>query len=94
MFTRRGRQPIFVAGTFAVLLFAKKVCAQSPRDYSRQLDLMGFLLEKNTIADVESKLGTATPGACSQDADASKIICYVSTGPNKVHILFESGLSF
>jgi hypothetical protein len=79
----------------AVLLTVAQVHGQkSPTpDVSRDLSLLGFTLEKNTLADVESKLGPSTPGACSEEVEASKIICYVSAGPIKTRIFFESGSS-
>lgn len=54
---------------------------------------MGFTLEKSTLDDVESKLGPAVPGACSKQADASKMICYIPAGAQRTKVIFESGPS-
>lgn len=62
-------------------------------DVSPHLTLMGFTLEKNTLSDVQNKLGISTAGACSEDVEASKMTCYVSAGPDRTEILFESGFA-
>lgn len=67
--------------------YSKKV------DVSRQLSLMGFTLGRSTLTDVQNKIGTATAGACSKEEEASKVICYVSQGPDKVRVYFEAGFS-
>jgi hypothetical protein len=54
---------------------------------------MGFTLEKSTLDDVERKLGAAVPGACSKEADASKMICYVPEHARSTKVIFESGPS-
>jgi len=93
MVRKCARSRIFVIS--AVLLTAAPAHAQKPptRDVSRDLSLLGFTLEKNTLADVENKLGPSTPGSCSQEVEASKAICYISEGPSKVRVFFESGPS-
>lgn len=80
---------------WAVLIAVAQVHAQKPPrpDVSPDLNLLGFTLERNTLADVESKLGPSTPGACSPEVEASKMICYVSASPSKIRIFFESGFS-
>jgi hypothetical protein len=65
----------------------------SKSEASPHLSLIGFSLEKNTLTDVQEKLGISTAGACSDEAGASKMICYVSEGPEKTKILFEAGFS-
>jgi hypothetical protein len=57
------------------------------------LSLLGFKLEKSTLADVEDKLGPSTEGSCSKEVEASKVVCYVSKDPSKVRVFFESGPS-
>jgi hypothetical protein len=52
---------------------------------------MGFTLEKNTLSDVQNKLGISTAGACSEDVEASKMTCYVSAGPDITENRLESG---
>jgi len=56
---------------------------------------MGFTLEENTLSDVEKKLGRSTPGACSKETDASKMLCYISEaeGAGGTRVIFESGPS-
>lgn len=60
---------------------------------SLNLNLLGFALEKNTLADVQHKLGATKAGSCSEDAEASKTVCYISDDSNKIRVLFESGSS-
>jgi hypothetical protein len=60
---------------------------------SQNLSLLGFTLEKNTLADVQHRLGTTRPGSCSEDVEASKTVCYVADHSNDVRVLFESGSS-
>lgn len=52
--------------------------------------LLGFSLEKSTFADVQNKLGAAKIGRCSQEVEPIGYIGYVSQGPDKTKILFES----
>ena len=65
----------------------------SALDFSSHLGLLGFTLEKSTLADVTEKLGSSTPGGCSKDVEASKVVCYVCSGPDKTRIFFESGFA-
>ena len=58
-----------------------------------QLRLLGFTLGSSTLADVQNELGPARAGACSKEEESSKVICYVSDGPDKTRILFEAGFS-
>jgi hypothetical protein len=78
-----------------LLLLCPQVDAQQATkpDVSANLTLMDFTLGKNTLADVQSKLGPSTAGACSHEVEASKMICYISQGPNKAKIFFESGFA-
>jgi hypothetical protein len=57
------------------------------------LTILGFTLGKNTIADVQAKLGASTIGQCSNDEGANKVICYVSPDSDKTTIFFEAGVS-
>lgn len=85
----------FLIVVSAVLLIVAMAHGQKqPSSHvSRDLSLLGFTLEKNTLADVQNKLGPSTPGGCSQEVEASKMICYVSEGPIRVKVFFESGSS-
>lgn len=65
----------------------------SRQDFSAHLSLLGFNLEKSTLADVGKELGASNPGGCSSEVEAEKIVCYVSDGPNKTRVLFQSGFS-
>lgn len=65
----------------------------SKPDVSLNLGLLGFTLEKNTLDDVKHRLGTTREGSCSEDAEASKTVCYISDDSNKIRVLFESGSS-
>jgi len=91
----RRRAGLRICVISAFLLIVTQVHGQTPStpDVSQHLSLMGFTLEMNTLADVESKLGPSTPGSCSQEVESSKMICYVSAGPTKTRIFFESGSS-
>jgi hypothetical protein len=57
------------------------------------MSLMGFTLERSTLADVQGKLGATTSGRCSSEEEASKMICYVSSASDKTRVVFESGFS-
>ena len=72
-------------------LTTSSVQRSSRPNASSHLTLMGFTLEKNTLTDVQNKLGTSNTGGCSEDVEASKMICYVSEGPGKTRVFFESG---
>jgi hypothetical protein len=65
----------------------------SNSNLSLHLSLLGFTLERNTLADVQHKLGAAKEGACSEEAEASKTICYASSGTDGIGVFFESGSS-
>ena len=62
-------------------------------DVTSHLSLMGFTLERSTLADVQNKLGATASGSCSTGEEASKMICYVSSAPDKTRVVFESGFS-
>jgi hypothetical protein len=93
MLGKRAGLRICVISAFLLIVTQVHGQASSTPDVSRHLNLMGFTLEKNTLADVESKLGPSTRGSCSQEVEASKMICYVSAGTSKTRIFFESGSS-
>jgi hypothetical protein len=63
----------------------------SKPDVSPHLSLAGFTLEKNTFTDVQNRFGTATAGQCSDEVEPIGYICYISKGPDKTKVLFESG---
>jgi hypothetical protein len=86
---------VILGGTF-LLAPLSQIRGQKPRASAlsrSHLELMGFTLEKSTLADVDRKLGPSSPGSCSREADASKMICYVSDGADKTRVTFESGPS-
>jgi hypothetical protein len=62
----------------------------SQPNVSSHLSLLGFRLEKSTVADVQDKLGTAKIGHCSHGVEPISYIGYVSQSPDKTKILFES----
>lgn len=70
-----------------------RVQKPSSPDLSSHLGLLGFTLGKSTLADVRNKLGASNPGACSTEVEASKVVCYVSGGPDKTRVLFASGFA-
>ena len=93
----RKRKSGFAVGAaltiFFVTLHAAHGQAPLKPDASPHLSLVGFTLEKNTLVDVENKLGASPPGSCSSEIEASKEICFVTDGPDKTKVFFESGPS-
>jgi len=92
----RSPNVIVVAPLAFLLVTAQAVGGQRPvgtPDLTPQMSLMGFSLERSTLTDVQGKLGATTPGGCSAEEEASKVICYVSSGPDKTRVVFESGFS-
>jgi len=91
----KGIARLTIAAGAVFLLVPLSLSAQKSRPplSPSHLKLLSFTLEESTLADVESRLGSSSPGACSQEADASKMICYVSGGANKTSVTFESGPS-
>jgi hypothetical protein len=64
-----------------------------PGSYSaRNLRILGFTLGKDTLADVEAKLGKSTARRCSSEEEASKELCYL-TRKGQTRVVFESGSS-
>jgi hypothetical protein len=57
------------------------------------LKMMGFTLGKSTVADVQASLGKSVPRKCSREEEASKEVCYVSTGKDQTKVVFEAGFS-
>jgi hypothetical protein len=57
------------------------------------LRMMGFLLGKNTLADVQAKLGKSAAIKCSHQEEASKEVCYVSAAKDQTKVVFEAGFS-
>jgi hypothetical protein len=87
---------IVICATLAVLFVTlSQVHAQRPSkpDVSSHLVLMGLKLGRNTLVDVQRKLGKSPVGHCSQEEGASNEICYASSGPDKTKVFFESGFS-
>jgi len=92
----RSPDVIVVAPLAFLLVTAQAVGGQrsvGTPDLTPQMSLMGFSLERSTLTDVQGKLGATTPGSCSAEEEASKVICYVSSGPDKTRVVFESGFS-
>src|SRR4051794_37274042 len=58
-----------------------------------QLTVMGFTLGKSTLADVQARLGRSAPRKCSREEEASKEVCYVSSGKDHTKVIFEAGFS-
>src|SRR5690349_10715713 len=89
-----ARLMVGVSVAFLLTPLPQVLGQKSTRSFSSShLKLAGFTLEVSTLADVEKKLGPSTPGGCSKEADASKMICYVSDGAEKTRVIFESGPS-
>ncbi|MGB7848700.1 MAG: hypothetical protein WBL63_24020 [Candidatus Acidiferrum sp.] len=57
------------------------------------LEILGFVLGKSTLADVEAKLGKSVARKCSRDEEASKEVCYLSAGKDATKVVFEAGFS-
>lgn len=92
----RSPNVLVVAPLAFLLVTAQAVGGQRPvgtPDLTPQMSLMGFALERSTLADVQSKLGATTAGGCSAEEEASKVICYISSAPDKTRVVFESGFS-
>lgn len=58
----------------------------------RHLEILGFTLGKNTLAEVESKLGKSAVRKCSREEEASKEVCYLA-GEGQTRVVFEAGFS-
>jgi hypothetical protein len=92
----RSSNVIVVAPLAFLLVMAQAVGGQRPArtpDLTPQMSLMGFALGRSTLTDIQGKLGATTAGGCSTEEEASKMICYVSSGPDKTRVIFESGFS-
>jgi hypothetical protein len=63
---------------------------QSKGNPLQHLSLMGFRLGKNTIADVQAKLGNGSVGRCPDEEGGNNDVCYVSVGPDRTAVVFES----
>jgi hypothetical protein len=64
---------------------------QAKRSPFRYLSLLGLRLGTNTIADVQVKLGKTLVGRCPDEEGGNNDVCYVSAGPDKTTVVFESG---
>ena len=75
------------------LLLGQSDTLRNPRTDgpSRHLTIVGFKLGKNTLADVQARLGKASIRQCSRDEEASKELCY--SGKDGTRIAFKAGFS-
>jgi hypothetical protein len=90
--TRSSARPMTALGLVFFLVLGPQADGQrsSKPVVLPHLTLLGFTLGKNTFTNVQSRFGGATNGHCSDEAEPIAHICYVSKGPDKTKILFES----
>src|SRR5437762_2646640 len=67
--------------------------SQAAPKIAKHLEILGFTLGKNTLADVQAKLGKSVARRCSREEEASKEVCYVAAGKHQTRVVFESGFS-
>lgn len=65
----------------------------SPLSPSANFKILGFEVEKSSLKEVRSKLGSARKFETSHNEQVEESICYISANDNMTAIEFRSGLS-
>ena len=91
----RRRWHVLAQLLVTLTLTSPHVLGQSPSsgsiDLLHNLTILGFTLDKDTLADVQARLGDAPVRQCSHATEASRELCY--SGEDGTRIVFESGFS-